>query len=86
MKNFYNTLTELEKKVYECGYRKCKEEVLRVLQHRKPYFDIYFELDEKLESKIQNIKENKKWMNLKKQSLSKTISTNQKKKLHFYIT
>ena len=60
MKNFYNTLTELEKKVYECGYRKCKQEVLRVLQHRKPYFDIYFELDEKLESKIQNIKENKK--------------------------
>ena len=56
MDNFYSNLTELEKKTYECGYRKCKAEVLRVLMGRKPYFDIFDELNDKLENHIQEIK------------------------------
>ena len=54
--SFYETLTGIEKRVYECGYRKCKSEVLRVLQGRKPYFDIFDELNDKLEKHINGIK------------------------------
>ena len=56
MNDFYNNLTELEKQTYECGYRKCKEEMLRILMYRKPYFDIFDELNIKLENHIEEIK------------------------------